>query len=189
MNNGTRADGDTAGINLQNYKTNARSLPSSKNTIKSLKTLAVLLSAATVVALGIACTGLVIAIISYKHVPGRPSFISDMERVFNCSVYAIAESEKACFGDSSITITGQTVLPGQCVSVTESLALGVIALAQGCAVHVWAETNCSGNNRTATDSNFRMPDCVTAPGIGLTDKPSAGGFSSFQVLCGEKFTN
>ncbi|KAJ5197989.1 uncharacterized protein N7498_007106 [Penicillium cinerascens] len=93
-----------------------------------------------------------------------------MERTFNSTVYAIAKSGPvgpAYDNSSAESVTGQTSIPGQCVTVAESYNLWVTRLAQNCAVYIYAQENCTGVDREM--GYFSPPAFVVAAGAGYLD--------------------
>ncbi|CAK43110.1 uncharacterized protein BO96DRAFT_466593 [Aspergillus niger CBS 101883] len=103
-------------------------------------------------------------------------FISDLERIFNSTAYAIANSgpdAPACHDYTAETITGQTTLPGICVSVEESYNMWVTRLADNCTPYIFAEENCTGVSRGF--EKIATPTCIVAAGGGRLsgqDRPS-----------------
>lgn len=139
-----------------------------------------------------AFTALIISAISLHRANEALSFkssllITDLERTFNSTVYAIADSTNSvdCSNTTAETITGQTSITGQCVTVTDSYNLWVTRLAENCAPYVYAQANCTGTSRQATNSNFTMsiPHCVVAAGAGELEGDKNSTYKSFQILC------
>lgn len=115
-------------------------------------------------------------------------FITDLERTFNSTVYAIARSSwsgPACSDLSAESVTGQTSIPGLCVNVAEnsSNTMWVTRLAENCVPYAYAQQNCTGTSRGVTNSTFAKPECVVAVGSGELDGDGGDYFGSFQVLC------
>lgn len=113
-------------------------------------------------------------------------FTTDLERTFNSTVYAIANSgptAPACENLAAESVTGQTSIPGQCVTVADSWNMWVTRLAQNCAPYAYAQENCSGVHRQTTNITFGVPNCVVAAGAGELDGADGNFFRSFQILC------
>jgi hypothetical protein len=139
-------------------------------------------------------TALIISAISLHRANEALSFnssllITDFERTFNSTVYAIADSTNPdkvdCSNTTAETITGQTSIAGQCVTVTDSYNLWVTRLAENCAPYVYAQANCTGTSRQAMNSSFTMsmPYCVVAAGAGELEGDKNSTYKSFQILC------
>jgi hypothetical protein len=114
-------------------------------------------------------------------------FITDLGRTFNSSAYAIANSgpnAPACDNLTAESVTGQTSIPGQCVTVAESYTLWVTRLAQNCAPYVYAEENCNGTRRMVTNHAYdTFPACVVAAAANELVGDGGDFFKSFQILC------
>ncbi|GLB11581.1 hypothetical protein AtubIFM57258_008451 [Aspergillus tubingensis] len=111
-------------------------------------------------------------------------FISDLERIFNSTAYAIANSgpdAPACSNLTAETITGQTTLPGVCVSVKESYDMWVTRLADNCAPYLFAEENCTGAFREF--DKLATPACIVAAGGGRLSGKEGNFYRSFQISC------
>lgn len=111
-------------------------------------------------------------------------FISDLERIFNSTAYAIANSEPdapACHDYTAETITGQTPLPGNCVSVEESYNMWVTRLADNCTPYIFAEENCTGVSRGF--EKIATPTCIVAAGGGRLSGQSGDFYRSFRISC------
>ncbi|GFN10721.1 uncharacterized protein AtWU_00516 [Aspergillus tubingensis] len=111
-------------------------------------------------------------------------FISDLERIFNSTAYAIANSgadAPACSNLTAETITGQTTLPGVCVSVKESYDMWVTRLADNCAPYTFAEENCTGAFRNF--GKVATPACIVAAGGGRLSGKDGNFYRSFQISC------
>lgn len=138
-----------------------------------------------------ALTALIISAISLHRANEATSFQSslfttDIERTFNSTVYAIADSgtnAAACSDFSAETVAGQTSIPGQCVNVADSYNMWVTRLAGNCAPYVYAQANCTGTTRQATSSTLSLPDCVVAAGAGQLAGDGGNVYKSFQILC------
>lgn len=116
--------------------------------------------------------------------------IDDIQNVFNSSVYAYSQKQdsKSCSdGKIGHGITGQTMMPGKCITVTPSKEIQVTRIPTNCMIYVHTKDNCTGKNSTVHDYNTDLtkPECVSEPGIHeFNDTYSGnGGFKSFQVLC------
>ncbi|KAF3399495.1 hypothetical protein DPV78_006637 [Talaromyces pinophilus] len=166
-----------------------------KNTSKQFSTRGSMLNAYLIFASLCALTALIISAISLHRANEALSFksslfIADLDRTFNSTVYAIADPgyggfSPACSNLTAETVTGQTSIPGQCVTVTDSYNLWVTRLAKNCVPYVYAEANCTGTSRVATDYNFTrgMPSCVVAAGAGDLKGDENSTYNSFQILC------
>ncbi|KAJ5491207.1 hypothetical protein N7539_002774 [Penicillium diatomitis] len=107
-----------------------------------------------------------------------------MERTFNSTVYAIAyggPNAPACDHFSAEVVTGQTSIPGQCVSVADSYSMWVTRLAHNCVPYAYAQENCNGTSRKL--GGISPPDCVVAAAAGDLAGKSGESFRSFQILC------
>ena len=166
-----------------------------KSTSKRSSTRGSMLNAYLIFASLCALTALIISAISLHRANEALSFksslfIADLDRTFNSTVYAIADPgyggfSPACSNLTAETVTGQTSIPGQCVTVTDSYNLWVTRLAKNCVPYVYAEANCTGTSRVATDYNFTrgMPRCVVAAGAGDLKGDKNSTYNSFQILC------
>jgi hypothetical protein len=138
-----------------------------------------------------AIAGLIIAAISLhtaNEVMAFKSslFTTDLERTFNSTAYAIANSgpnAPACDDLAAELVTGQTSMPGQCVTVADSYTMWVTRLAHNCAPYAYAQQNCTGAHREVTNTTFSLPSCVVAAGAGQLGGNSGDIFTSFQILC------
>ncbi|OJJ68347.1 hypothetical protein ASPBRDRAFT_47286 [Aspergillus brasiliensis CBS 101740] len=111
-------------------------------------------------------------------------FISDLERIFNSTAYAIANNgpdAPACDDYSAEMITAQTTLPGVCVSVKESYNMWVTRLGDNCVPYVFAQENCTGASRGFED--LATPSCIVAAGGGRLSGESGDFYRSFQISC------
>jgi hypothetical protein len=111
------------------------------------------------------------------------SFISDMERTFNSTVYAIANSgpnAPACQDLGAESVTGQTSIPGQCVTVAESYNMWVTRLASNCVPVIYGQENCTGVSREVPVS---PPTCVVAAGAAKLEGNGGNFYKSFKILC------
>ncbi|BCR98291.1 uncharacterized protein AKAW2_31610S [Aspergillus luchuensis] len=111
-------------------------------------------------------------------------FISDLERIFNSTAYAIAKSgpdAPACSNLTAETVTGQTTLPGDCVSVKESYDMWVTRLADNCAPYLFAEEDCTGAFREF--EKLATPACIVAAGGGRLSGKEGNFYRSFQISC------
>ncbi|OJZ83611.1 hypothetical protein ASPFODRAFT_49017 [Aspergillus luchuensis CBS 106.47] len=111
-------------------------------------------------------------------------FISDLAHIFNSTAYAIAKSgpdAPACSDLNAETITGQTTLPGDCVSVKESYDMWVTRLADNCAPYLFAEENCTGAFREF--GKMATPSCIVAAGGGRLSGKEGNFYRSFQISC------
>ncbi|KAJ5160862.1 uncharacterized protein N7482_007866 [Penicillium canariense] len=111
-------------------------------------------------------------------------FMTDMERTFNSTVYAIANrgpNAPACDNFSAEVVTGQTSIPGQCVTVADSYSMWVTRLAQNCVPYAYAQENCTGTSRMMGD--LSLPDCIINAAAGELAGKSGETFRSFQILC------
>ncbi|PWY74239.1 hypothetical protein BO83DRAFT_444863 [Aspergillus eucalypticola CBS 122712] len=111
-------------------------------------------------------------------------FISDLERIFNSTAYAIAidgTDAPACSDLTAETITGQTTLPGDCVSVKESYNMWVTRLADNCAPYLFAEENCTGAFKDF--EKLATPACIVAAGGGRLNGKEGNFYRSFQISC------
>lgn len=101
-------------------------------------------------------------------------FTTDLERTFNSTVYAImpnTSSDATLFPyPAAKFVTGQTSIPGQCVTVADSQSMLVSRLAPNCSPYAYAQENCAGQNLIAP----MMP--VGVSGFSFV-------FKSFQILC------
>jgi hypothetical protein len=151
-----------------------------------------LLNAYLILASLCAISGLIISSISIHKANELMDFksshlISDLERTFNSTAYAFAQNSTTAamcsYQSAAEWATGQTSIPGQCVTVTESYTLWVTRLAQNCAPYAYAQENCTGAIRQVTNHNFSVPSCVAAAGEGKLDSSDGDYFKSFQILC------
>lgn len=111
-------------------------------------------------------------------------FITDLDRTFNSTIYAIASngtSNPACDEASIELITGQTSIPGQCVTVTASYSMWVTRLAENCVPIAYESANCTGTKREIGD--FSPPYCVVAAGAAMLDGDGGNLFESFKIFC------
>lgn len=166
-----------------------------KSTSKQSSTRRSVLNAYLIFASLCALTALIISSISLHRANEALSFkssifIADLDRTFNSTVYAIADPGHGgfspdCSNLTAETVTGQTSIPGQCVTVTDSYNLWVTRLAKNCVPYVYAEANCTGTSRGVTDYNFTrgMPACVVAAGAGDLKGDENSTYNSFQILC------
>lgn len=164
-----------------------------KNTSKQSSTRSPMLNAYLLFASLCAIIALIVSAISLHRANEALSFKSstfttDLERTFNSTAYAIADSgtnDVACSNLTAETVTGQTSMPGQCVTVADSYNLWVTRLAENCTPYVYAEANCTGTNRPIADGNFpiTVPQCVVAAGSGELKGDKNSTYNSFQILC------
>lgn len=125
-----------------------------------------------------------------NHISDISPFITDMQHQFNTSIFSYknGQSEESCHNHKITSVTGQTAIPGHCVTVSPSKQIEVARIATNCALYVYAGGNCTGKNYTAHDlyTGNPNPTCISDPGKGdaLNSTYSGdGGFKSFQVLC------
>ncbi|KAJ5808581.1 hypothetical protein N7474_009850 [Penicillium riverlandense] len=135
-----------------------------------------------------AIAGLVIASVSLRTTTDFKSsqFTTDLERTFNSTVYAIANSgpsAPSCENLAAESITGQTSIPGQCVTVADSWNMWVTRLAHNCAPYAYAQENCSGVRRQTLNITFGVPYCIFAAGAGELGGAGGNFYKSFQILC------
>ena len=110
--------------------------------------------------------------------------VTDLDRTFNSTIYAIASNGgigPACEDAPIDLITGQTSIPGQCVTVTANDMMYVTRLAINCAPIAYGSANCTGNQTEIGD--FTAPSCIVAAGSGWLGGDDGDFFESFKVLC------
>lgn len=111
-------------------------------------------------------------------------FTTDLERTFNSTVYAIANrgpNAAACDNFSAEVVTGQTSIPGQCVSVADSFTMYVTRLAPNCVPYAYAKENCTGAFRKL--GGISIPSCVVNAAGGELAGQRGETFRSFQIVC------
>lgn len=107
-------------------------------------------------------------------------FITDLERTFNSTMYAIANSDPnslACDDLVAESVTSQTSIPGQCVTVLESYNMWVTRLAHNYAPYAYAQQNCTGTQRKI--GSISAPSCVVVASAGDLGGDSGDFFKSF----------
>lgn len=158
----------------------------SHNTSRTSKIVIPILSVFTIASFAIACAALAIAVRASNSISTRSLFLNNMERVYNTSIYAVAEVASPCLEIDRITITGQSNKPGECVAVTESTQLAVNSIANNCRVYTYSESNCTGIVKLGVlapiNQNFQ-PYCAKDLGIVPVGNGSFNIFNSFQTLC------
>ncbi|QQK45206.1 hypothetical protein Pdw03_0104 [Penicillium digitatum] len=136
-----------------------------------------------------AVAGLITGAVSLHKVKELKAFefsqtIMDLNRTFNSTVYAIADNgtfNPACNEAPIELITGQTSIPGQCVTVTASYTMWVARLAINCVPIAYESANCTGTQRKV--GGVTAPDCVVAAGAGELSGKSNSMFESFKLYC------
>ncbi|KAJ5638322.1 hypothetical protein N7490_008201 [Penicillium lividum] len=136
-----------------------------------------------------AITGLIIGAVSlHKANEVRAfqssQFITDLDRTFNSTIYAIANNGTVnpdCDKAPIELITGQTSIPGQCVTVTASYTMWVTRLANNCVPIAYESANCTGAMEII--GNLSTPQCVVAAGAGVLGGDGGNVFESFKVFC------
>ncbi|PWY78052.1 hypothetical protein BO94DRAFT_472656, partial [Aspergillus sclerotioniger CBS 115572] len=112
------------------------------------------------------------------------TFVTDLERIFNSTAYSLSNwspYDSECGFHSAERFTGQTTLPGQCVTVTNSYTLWVTRLAENCTPYVYAQENCTGASRAIAP--VILPSCVVGAGAGELGGSDGSSFKSFQISC------
>ncbi|KAJ5796883.1 uncharacterized protein N7518_005423 [Penicillium psychrosexuale] len=135
-----------------------------------------------------AIAGLIIGAISLHKASEFKAFqfsqsITDLERTFNSTVYAITSNGigPACEDAPIELITGQTSIPSQCVTVTASDMMYVTRLAVNCVAIVYESANCTGTQAELGD--FTPPSCIVAAGLGMLGGDGGDFYESFKVVC------
>jgi len=136
-----------------------------------------------------AIAGLIIGAVSLHKANEAKAFqfsrsITDLDRTFNSTIYAIASNgtfNPACDKAPIELITGQTSIPGQCVTVTASYTMWVTRLAVNCVPIAYENANCTGTENQIGD--FTAPSCVVAAGASKLGGDSGDFFESFKVFC------
>lgn len=164
-----------------------------KSTPKQSSTRSPMLNAYLIFASLCAISALVVSAISLHRANEAlafksSTFATDLERTFNSTAYAIADSgtnDVACSNLTAETVTGQTSIPGQCVTVTDSYNLWVTRLAENCTPYVYADANCTGTSRPIEDGDhpIPVPQCVVAAGAGALKGNGGNTYNSFQIVC------
>ncbi|PYI05619.1 hypothetical protein BO78DRAFT_408022 [Aspergillus sclerotiicarbonarius CBS 121057] len=118
---------------------------------------------------------------SFKSSP----FVTDLERIFNSTAYAIPSNSVNSFSCDEYPkgelFTGQTTLPGQCVTATNAITLWVTRLAENCTPYIYAQENCTGVSSAL--SGLSIPACIIDAGEEHLGGSDGDQFKSFQILC------
>jgi hypothetical protein len=136
-----------------------------------------------------AIAGLIIGAVSLHKANELEAFqssrsITDLDRTFNSTIYAIASNgtfNPACDDAPIELITGQTSIPGQCVTVTAGYTMWVTRLAFNCVPIAYESANCTGTQREV--GGISAPSCVVAAGAGEVGGDSGDLFESFKLFC------
>ncbi|KAJ5519408.1 hypothetical protein N7453_001830 [Penicillium expansum] len=136
-----------------------------------------------------AIAGLIISAISLHKANELKAFqfsrtITDLDRTFNSTIYAITSNNTlgpACEKAPIELITGQTSIPGQCVTVTTSDTMWVTRLAINCVPIAYKSANCTGTHREIGD--ITAPYCVAAAGAGMLGGDHGDWFESVKLVC------
>ncbi|RAL04261.1 uncharacterized protein BO80DRAFT_231341 [Aspergillus ibericus CBS 121593] len=111
-------------------------------------------------------------------------FVTDLVRIFNSTAYAISDTssyDSECGAHPAERFTGQTTLPGQCVTVPDSLTLWVTRLADNCTPYIYAQENCTGAWKGI--ELLGTPACIVGAGEGDLAGSEGDQFRSFQISC------
>jgi hypothetical protein len=136
-----------------------------------------------------AIAGLIIGAVSLHKANEVKAFqssrsITDLDRTFNSTIYAIASngtSNPDCDEAPIELVTGQTSIPGQCVTVTASYTMWVTRLATNCVPIAYESANCTGTDREI--GGISAPSCVVAAGASVLGGDAGDLFESFKVFC------